>query len=159
MFQPLFPSHDRVWTYKEYDSLIAAAAESKLLILRDFIEFLYCTGARYSEAMNLLRDDVDFEKKVGTFRDTKNGWGSWLGNSIKSLKIKSLDSAAAAIKESYSLYVKTRSLSLSTFSNVTSSKGDCAGKLIDHFFLAVVHIWCNSCTYILIVSQSRSRIE
>ena len=64
---------DRVLTYKEYDSLIAAAAESKLLILRDFIEFLYCTGARYSEAMNLLRDDVDFEKKVGTFRDTKNG--------------------------------------------------------------------------------------
>ncbi len=65
---------DRVLTYKEYDALLAAAAESKLLMLRDFIEFLYCTGARYSEAMNsILRDDVDFEKKVGTFRDTKNG--------------------------------------------------------------------------------------
>ena len=64
---------DRVLTYKEYDDLIARAAESKLLMLRDFIEFLYCTGARYSEAINLLRDDVDFEKKVGTFSDTKNG--------------------------------------------------------------------------------------
>jgi integrase len=64
---------DRVLTHKEYDTLIAKAAESKLLMLRDFIEFLYCTGARYSEAMNLLREDVDFEKRVGTFRNTKNG--------------------------------------------------------------------------------------
>jgi len=64
---------DRVLTYKEYDTLIERAAESKLLMLRDFIEFLYSTGARYSEAMNLLREDVDFDKKVGTFRDTKNG--------------------------------------------------------------------------------------
>ena len=60
-------------TYKEYDALLAAAAESKLLILRDLIEFLYSTGARISEALKLLRDDVDFEKKVATFRDTKNG--------------------------------------------------------------------------------------
>ena len=64
---------DRVLTYKEYDALLAAAAESKLLILRDLIEFLYSTGARISEALKLLRDDVDFEKKVATFRDTKNG--------------------------------------------------------------------------------------
>ena len=64
---------DRVLTYKEYDSLIEKAAESKLLMLRDFIEFLYNTGARYMEAMSLLREDVDFEKKLATFRDTKNG--------------------------------------------------------------------------------------
>ena len=64
---------DRVLTYKEYEDLLKAASQSKLLLLRDFIEFLYSTGARYSEAMGLLRADVDFEKKVGTFRDTKNG--------------------------------------------------------------------------------------
>ena len=64
---------DRVLTPKEYDTLLEKAAESKLHILRDVIEFLYCTGARYSESMGLLREDVDLKKQLATFRNTKNG--------------------------------------------------------------------------------------
>jgi len=64
---------DRVLTAAEYKLLLEKAQESKLHILRDFIEFLYNTGARYSEAMFLKRVDTDFNKKTATFRDTKNG--------------------------------------------------------------------------------------
>jgi len=64
---------DRVLTPDEYSLLLKKAEQSNLHILRDFIEFLYCTGARYSEAIGLLRDNVDFDKKLATFLDTKNG--------------------------------------------------------------------------------------
>ena len=64
---------DRVLTVAEYKALLDRAQESRLHILRDFIEFLYNTGARYSEAMFLKRADTDFNKKTAIFRDTKNG--------------------------------------------------------------------------------------
>ena len=64
---------DRVLTAGEYKLLLEKAQESRLHILRDFIEFLYNTGARYSEAMFLKRADTDFNKKTATFMDTKNG--------------------------------------------------------------------------------------
>ena len=64
---------DRVLTPNEYSSLLEKAAQSNLHILRDFIEFLYCTGARYSEAVNLKRENTDLIKGEATFLDTKNG--------------------------------------------------------------------------------------
>ena len=64
---------DRVLTPDEYSSLLEKAAQSNLHILRDFIEFLYCTGARYSEAVNLKRENTDLAKGEATFLDTKNG--------------------------------------------------------------------------------------
>ena len=41
--------------------------------LPDMIMFAVSTSARFSEIINLLRKDVDFNKKLATFRDTKNG--------------------------------------------------------------------------------------
>ena len=41
--------------------------------LPDMIIFAAATAARFSEIINLLRKDVDFNKKLATFRDTKNG--------------------------------------------------------------------------------------
>jgi integrase len=64
---------DRVLTGAEYKLLLEKAQESRLHILRDFIEFLYNTGARYSEAMFLKRADTNFNNRTCTFRDTKNG--------------------------------------------------------------------------------------
>jgi integrase len=42
-------------------------------ILEDLIRFAVLTCARYSEITGLLRKDVDFNTKLATFRDTKNG--------------------------------------------------------------------------------------
>ena len=64
---------ERVLTAKEYKLLLEKAEQSNLHILRDFIEFLYCTGARYSEALNLKRENTDLVKGLATFLDTKNG--------------------------------------------------------------------------------------
>jgi integrase len=58
---------------QEYKLLLEKAEQSNLHILRDFIEFLYCTGARYSEALNLKRENTDLVKGLATFLDTKNG--------------------------------------------------------------------------------------
>ena len=41
--------------------------------LPDMIIFAASTAARYSEITNLLRKDVDFNKRLATFRNTKNG--------------------------------------------------------------------------------------
>ncbi len=64
---------DRVLTTEEYKLLLEKAVESKLNNLRDFIEFLYGTGARYSEAIRLKRANTDLVNGEATFLDTKNG--------------------------------------------------------------------------------------
>ena len=52
-------------------------------MVRDFIEFLYCTGARYSEAVNLKREKTDLVKGEATFLDTKNGEDEKNGDCFK----------------------------------------------------------------------------
>ncbi len=42
-------------------------------ILEDLIKFAVLTCARYSEITNLKRSNTDFDKKLATFKDTKNG--------------------------------------------------------------------------------------
>ena len=64
---------DRILTKEEYQRLLNAAAESKMIQLRDVIRFAYTTAARIGEIERLKRDDVDFNKKTATFLNTKNG--------------------------------------------------------------------------------------
>lgn len=67
-------------TWDEYQRLLKEAnnqpkskKEHKFLMLEDMIRFAVLTCARFSEITNLKRCDTDFEKKVATFKDTKNG--------------------------------------------------------------------------------------
>lgn len=64
---------DRILNQSEYNDLLNAASKSKFNYLKDLIIFAYNTGARYSEIISLKRIDVNFEKKIAIFRDTKNG--------------------------------------------------------------------------------------
>ena len=58
---------------EQYENLLLQASQSKALYLKDLIQLAYLTGARISELSNLKRSDVDFNQKLATFRDTKNG--------------------------------------------------------------------------------------
>ena len=58
---------------EEYERLLLAASKSELNLLPDLIKFLYLTGARYGEATALVRDNVNFNTKIATLIDTKNG--------------------------------------------------------------------------------------
>ena len=60
-------------TEEEYQRLLLAAGQSKLNMLEDLIRFAVRTTARFSEITGLLRQNVDFNKKLATFIDTKNG--------------------------------------------------------------------------------------
>ena len=66
-------------TWKEYERLLKEAnnqpnnKEHRFMMLEDLIKFAVLTCARYSEITNLKRCDTDFDKKLATFRDTKNG--------------------------------------------------------------------------------------
>jgi len=62
-----------VLTKEQYENLLLQASQSKALYLKDLIQLAYLTGARISELSNLKRSDVDFNQKLATFRDTKNG--------------------------------------------------------------------------------------
>jgi|TARA_R110000803_G_scaffold110050_1_gene178441 integrase len=64
---------DRVLTLSEYENLVQEASKTKATYLSDLIMFAYNTGARLMEIANLKREDVDFNKKLAIFRDTKNG--------------------------------------------------------------------------------------
>ena len=64
---------DVVLTAKEYERLLSCAAESKLIMLKDLVQFAYNTGARYNEILKLQRSDFNIENRTVTFRDTKNG--------------------------------------------------------------------------------------
>lgn len=67
-------------TLEEYHRLLREAnnqpgskKEHKFLMLEDMIKFSVLTCARFSETINLKRVDTDFDKRLATFKDTKNG--------------------------------------------------------------------------------------
>ena len=66
-------SRDRVLTQSEYQLLLEKAGEGNLPILKDVIEFAYHTGARRGELLRMSRNHIDWNRKVITFYDTKNG--------------------------------------------------------------------------------------
>ena len=55
--------------------------------LPDMIVFAAATAARYSEITHLLRADVDFSKRLATFRQTKNGDDRTIPLSNEALRI------------------------------------------------------------------------
>lgn len=66
-------ARDRILSKEEYSKLISVAETSNLPMLKDMIIFAYLTGCRQGEMLRLKRDDVDFNNKLCTFKDTKNG--------------------------------------------------------------------------------------
>ena len=60
-------------TEEEYQRLLLAASHEKLNMLEDLIRFAVLTTARFSEIIKLKRSNVDYNKKLATFIDTKNG--------------------------------------------------------------------------------------
>ena len=68
-FQKLLDEADKIWKTTSWKK----QKLEKINILPDMIKFAAITAARFSEIVNLLREDVDFNKKTATFRDTKNG--------------------------------------------------------------------------------------
>ena len=67
------PARDRVLTKTEYVKLLDACTNSNLPPLLDAVKFAYLTGARQGEQLRLKLEHVDFERRVLTFYDTKNG--------------------------------------------------------------------------------------
>ena len=66
-------ARDRVLTTDEYSKLLDACSEGNMPVLKDIVIFAYETGARQGEILKLKRSDVDFDKRLCTFLDTKNG--------------------------------------------------------------------------------------
>ena len=66
-------ARDRVLTNDEYSKLLDACSEGNMPVLKDIVIFAYETGARQGEILKLKRSDVDFDKRLCTFLDTKNG--------------------------------------------------------------------------------------
>ncbi len=60
-------------TEEEYQRLLLASSQEKLNMLEDLIKFAVLTTARFSEIINLKRVNVDYNKRLATFIDTKNG--------------------------------------------------------------------------------------
>ena len=67
------PARDRVLTKAEYAKLLESCTNSNLPPLLDAVKFAYLTGARQGEQLRLKLEHVDFERRVLTFYDTKNG--------------------------------------------------------------------------------------
>ena len=77
-------ARDRVLSKDEYDRLIEVCEvqdkapqiqkykSDQLRIVTDIVKFAYQTGARQGEILKLKRDDIDFNNKTCTFKDTKN---------------------------------------------------------------------------------------
>jgi integrase len=64
---------------EEVDALLrAAAGERDGLLLHDCIIFAIKTGCRQGELLDLVHSDVDMEKQMILFRDTKNGSDHWI---------------------------------------------------------------------------------
>ncbi|HKJ89132.1 MAG TPA: site-specific integrase [Gammaproteobacteria bacterium] len=57
----------------EEERLLAAADQARSIWIRPLIELAIETGARRSELLALQWQDVDWQKRVATLRDTKNG--------------------------------------------------------------------------------------
>jgi integrase len=66
-------ARDRILSKSEYTSLLESCRNSHLNILEDIVVFAYSTGARQGEILRLAQDNIDYEKKLITFLDTKNG--------------------------------------------------------------------------------------
>ena len=66
-------ARDRVLTTDEYSKLLDSCSEGNMPVLRDIVIFAYETGARQGEILKLKRSNVDFDKRLCTFLDTKNG--------------------------------------------------------------------------------------
>lgn len=71
---------DVTLTTAEYERLLTEAnnqptkyGQKPFPMLEDLIKFAVLTCARYSEITNLKRSDTDFNKRLATFRNTKNG--------------------------------------------------------------------------------------
>ena len=71
---------DVTLTRAEYKRLLTEAnnqptkyGQQPFPMLEDLIKFAVLTCARYSEITNLKRSNTDFNKKLATFKDTKNG--------------------------------------------------------------------------------------
>jgi integrase len=64
---------DVVLTPEEFRVLVSCASVSPLKELEDLIVVAYYTGARFSEINNLKKSDVNLDKKIATFMDTKTG--------------------------------------------------------------------------------------
>jgi integrase len=63
------------YTEDEVKALLEAASNRRdALLLHDSIVMSVKTGCRQGELIRLMDDDIDFENKVITFRDTKNGY-------------------------------------------------------------------------------------
>jgi len=67
------PARDRVLTKQEYAKLLDVCSMSHYAYLKDAVEFAYLTGARQGEILRLKYEHINFERKVCTFYDTKNG--------------------------------------------------------------------------------------
>jgi integrase len=66
-------TRDRILTKSEYAKLLDACDQSNLYILKDVVMFAYAVGARQGEILRLKRKHINFDKKLITFFDTKNG--------------------------------------------------------------------------------------
>mgnify|MGYP003123416453 FL=1 len=66
-------ARDRILSKSEYASLLESCRDSHLNILEDIVVFAYSTGARQGEILRLKREHVNYNKKLITFMDTKNG--------------------------------------------------------------------------------------
>ena len=80
-------TRDRVLSREEYQKLLDACRQSPLTMLTDIVKFAYQTGARQGEILKLKRSDIDFEKKLCTFYDTKNSADRTVPLADETLKI------------------------------------------------------------------------
>ena len=69
---PIPKARDRVLTLHEYDRLMKALKMSDSIYLKALVQFCLETACRQGEALNLMQDNIDWNKKTCTFRDTKN---------------------------------------------------------------------------------------
>ena len=65
-------TRDRILTKEEYQRLLEECKNSPLSMLHDVVVFAYSVGARQGEILKLKRRDINFEKKLCTFYDTKS---------------------------------------------------------------------------------------
>ena len=80
-------TRDRVLDSKEYSKLLEVADRSKYNFMKDLLQFLYVTGGRWSEVINLKRCNVQFNERLATFVDTKNGEDRTIPLSNECIKI------------------------------------------------------------------------
>jgi integrase len=72
MLDKVKDNRDRILSPDEYQKLLTAAEKSNLNTLKDMIIFAYQTAMRFSEILKLQREDVKFDQRIITLRDTKN---------------------------------------------------------------------------------------